>query len=184
MYLIIIYICLRIERKEGDNVPFFITKKMSVELVTSLIEEKLQGSEIFPVDVKITPGKILVAIDKPTGITIEECTEVSRYLYEKLDSSGLLETHELEVGSPGMDQPLKVYKQYLRRIGRQVKVVTKTGSVHQGKLESASESGITVIESETVREGKKKVKKEETVVLAFDDIKETKLELSFNKHIK
>ena len=157
---------------------------MSLELVTSLVEEKIQGTEIFAVDVKVTSGKILVALDKPTGITIEECAEVSRYLYDKLDAVGLLETHELEVGSPGMDQPLKVYKQYLRRIGRQVRVITKTGSVHQGRLDAADENGIALFESTTLREGKKKVRKEETINFSFAEIKETKLELNFNNNIK
>ncbi len=164
--------------------PLFYYKMMDIEFIIRAIEGKIAGTEIFIVEVKIIPGKIVIALDKPTGITIEECAQISRYLYQILDDTSILETHELEVGSPGMDQPLKVIKQYLRRIGRQVRVVTKTGSVHQGKLESASEAGFSIFESTTMREGKKKIRKDEVVNFLFNDIKETRLELNFNKQIK
>jgi ribosome maturation factor RimP len=32
---------------------------------------------------------------------------ISRFLHEKLDNSGIFDSHELEVGSPGMEEPLK-----------------------------------------------------------------------------
>ncbi len=154
---------------------------MSAELITSLVNQKITGTEIFPVEIKITPGKIIVLLDKPTGVTINECADVSRFLYNNLDASGLLDTHELEVGSPGMDQPLKVLQQYQKRIGRQVKVVTKTGRVHTGRLDDANQNGFSIYETATVREGKTKVRKEETVNFLFTDVKETKLEINFNK---
>jgi len=154
---------------------------MSLDLISKLVDEFSEGKDIFPVEVKMTSGKILVAIDKPSGITIEECAALSRFLYKRLEESSIFDKHELEVGSPGMDQPLKVYKQYLRRIGRTIRVVTNTGDVLQGTLSSANENTFEIVETIVEKEGKKKIKKEKLTTLALSDIKETRLELKFNK---
>lgn len=154
---------------------------MRLDLISKLVDEFSEGKDIFPVEVKMTPGKILVAIDKPSGITIEECAALSRFLYQRLDESSIFDRHELEVGSPGMDQPLKVYKQYLRRIGRSIRVVTNTGEVLQGALSSANENTFEIVQTIVEKEGKKKIKREKITTLSFSDIKETRLELKFNK---
>lgn len=154
---------------------------MSLDLISKLVDEFSEGKDIFPVEVKMTPGKILVAIDKPSGITIEECAALSRFLYQRLDESSIFDRHELEVGSPGMDQPLKVYKQYLRKIGRSIRVVTNTGEVLQGALSSANENTFEIVQTIVEKEGKKKIKREKITTLSFSDIKETRLELKFNK---
>jgi ribosome maturation factor RimP len=154
---------------------------MHLESVQKLIGDFVKGTDIFLVEVKITLGKVLVTIDKPTGITIEECAALSRYLYQQLEGNSIFEKHELEVGSPGMEQPLKVFKQYLRRIGRNVKVVTIAGAVHGGILKHADENRLELLEIITEKEGKKKIKKELLTSLSFAEIKETRLELKFNK---
>ncbi len=154
---------------------------MSLDLISTLVDEFSEGKDIFPVEVSITSGKILVTIDKPTGITIGECAALSRFLYQRLEESSIFDKHELEVGSPGMDQPLRVYKQYLRRIGSKIKVVTNTGEMLQGTLTSANENTFDILETITEKEGKKKIKKERLTTLVLSDIKETRLELKFNK---
>ncbi len=154
---------------------------MSLEIINKLVGSFVEGKDIFPVEVKITPGKILVAIDKPTGITIEECAALSRFLYEEMEQSDIFEKHELEVGSPGMDQPLKVFKQYLRRIGRNVRVISNNGDIRSGVLQNATETSIDLFETLIERDGKKKVKREIITTLPLNEIKETRLELKFNK---
>jgi ribosome maturation factor RimP len=149
--------------------------------IVQLAEEKINGSGSFLVEVKLSPNRIAVLVDKPEGIKIEECAELSRYLSDKLEESGLLDSRELEVGSPGMDQPLKVYKQYLRRIGKRVRVITTDGKIHNGVLQSANENEIILLESFTLKEEKNKIKKEEERKYLFSEIKETRIEFSFQK---
>ena len=149
------------------------------ETIVKLIETRLAGTDMFLVEVKASSGKITVLIDKPAGITISECISLNRFLVEELENTGLLEKHELEVSSPGMDQPLKVFNQYLRRIGREVSVLTTDGLQHQGKLLSANPEGIEIVKNTVSKINKKKEITEQHIQLPFETIKETKLILTF-----
>ncbi len=102
--------------------------------ITGLIEKKLEGTDQFLVEVKLSPGKLSVFIDKPEGVILEDCIALNRFLFQELESTGFNESHEIEVSSPGMDKPLKVSKQYLKRIGRNIKVITADGTLHKGKI--------------------------------------------------
>jgi len=78
-----------------------------------------------------------------------------------------------------MDQPLKVYQQYVRRIGKDIRVITTDGREHKGKLEAADENGIDLLEVLSRKENNKKVFTELKHHLDYSKIKETKLLLSF-----
>lgn len=143
--------------------------------ITQLIETRLAGSDKFLVDVKLSPGKLSVFIDKPAGIKVEECSEMNRYLFTSLEPDGFTDTHEIEVSSPGMDQPMKVYQQYLRRLGRELKIITNEGKQHKGKLLAADNTGFELLEVIETKENKKKIKRESNLKLSYSDIKETKL---------
>ena len=62
-------------------------------------------------------------IDKPGGITIDDCEAVSRALSDLLDEHDFIdESYILEVSSPGLGRPLKKEKDFLRSIGSDVEV--------------------------------------------------------------
>lgn len=64
-------------------------------------------------------------IDKPEGITLDDCADVSRELSEILDVEDVVHCHyNLEVSSPGLNRPLKKESDYLRYTGRLVKIRT------------------------------------------------------------
>lgn len=147
--------------------------------IKSLVEEKLLGTNQFLVGINLSTNKLTVFIDKPEGIRIDECASLSHYLMERLEPSGFLEGHEVEVSSPGMDAPLMVPQQYKRRIGRELKVIAKDGKETKGVLEEVLEDGITVRATITRREAKKKIVTEEQHRIPFSDIKEAKLVINF-----
>jgi ribosome maturation factor RimP len=147
--------------------------------VEGIVNEWVKGGECFPVEVKISPSRVAVYIDKPSGVSLQECASLSRLISDTLEPDGVWESHELEVSSPGMDQPLKVYRQYLRRIGREVRVITREGIEHKGVLQSADEHGFGLLESTSRKENKKKVVTETLHRFSYDQIKETKLNLTF-----
>ncbi len=152
---------------------------MDIGIINQHITEYIQDKDMFLVESKITPGKVLVSVDKTSGITIDECVALSRHLYQSLESTGIFEKHELEVGSPGMDQPLKVFKQYLKRIGKKVKVITTEGQHYQGVLQNATEEKIEIIQPpKGAKKGKEKPEPVHTVI-PMEQIKETKLDLNF-----
>jgi ribosome maturation factor RimP len=149
------------------------------ERIEGIVKEWLKPTDCFLVEVKTSPSKVTVFIDKPTGVSLEECILLNKFLTATLDPEGFWETHELEVSSPGMDQPLKVYQQYLRRVGREVRVITGKGIEHKGLLQSADDKGFELLETTSRKENKKKIITEELHKFHYDQIKETKLIISF-----
>ncbi|HZV81321.1 MAG TPA: ribosome maturation factor RimP [Geobacteraceae bacterium] len=64
-------------------------------------------------------------IDKPQGVTLDDCADVSRELSEILDVEDVISGHyNLEVSSPGLNRPLKKESDYARYTGRLVKIRT------------------------------------------------------------
>jgi len=62
-------------------------------------------------------------IDKPGGITIDDCETVSRRLSDLLDEKDFIEeAYILEVSSPGLGRPLKKDKDLERSLGESVEV--------------------------------------------------------------
>ena len=64
-------------------------------------------------------------IDKPEGITVDDCEIVSRAFSEKLDEEDFIdEAYIMEVSSPGLGRPLKKEKDYKRSIGKELEIRT------------------------------------------------------------
>ena len=102
--------------------------KKSIEAsVRKIVDNIIKSSEIELVDieyVKEGPFKYLrVFIDKPEGITVDDCADVSRTLNKKLDEIDLIkEQYFLEVSSPGIERPFKTEADYQNSIGERVNV--------------------------------------------------------------
>jgi ribosome maturation factor RimP len=145
--------------------------------VRELVEEKIKGTELFIVEVKVNGGnRINIAIDRPTKLNVGDCADVSRYVESNLNRE--VEDFELTVSSPGLDLPLRVLKQYEKYTGKNVRVVLKDGRLLRGNMTAANEDGITL---ELFREKKKNKEQtiNETVNLKYPEIKETKIEITF-----
>lgn len=64
-------------------------------------------------------------IDKPGGITVDDCEVVNRALSDLLDEEDFVEdSYILEVSSPGLGRPLKKEKDFQRSLGEEVEVRT------------------------------------------------------------
>jgi len=157
----------------------FLLRMISKERIESIVNERIANSDLFLVEVRTGPTRITVFVDKPAGVTLDECASLNKHINNELEPEGIWESCELEVSSPGMDQPLKVLPQYLRRIGRDIRVVTVDGQEHNGKLEAADDEGISLTEIVVEKENKKRIRKEVASRISFSNIKETKLKLSF-----
>ncbi len=155
---------------------------MSVEAQIQAVEEKVKtliGPEpdLFLVEVKIKPtNNIKVFIDGDSGVSIERLVQFNRKLYkdveERMFPNG---DFSLELSSPGLEEPLKLYRQYLKNIGRSVEVTKKDGSKAEGKLTSVTEAEIQVEE----QRGKGKKMEMVQYIIPFDDIKTTKIQIKF-----
>lgn len=91
-----------------------------------------------------------VTIDKPEGVTHEDCANVSRDLSTVLDVEDAVPggPYTLEVSSPGLDRKLLKPEDYTRFAGSRVKLTTRepvNGNRHfEGRLESFSEGTLTL----------------------------------------
>src|SRR5687767_15180237 len=100
----------------------------------------------FLVELSIKPtNNIKVFVDADQGATIDQLSKLNRALYkwieENLYPNG---DFSIEVSSPGLDEPLKLDRQYLKNIGRFVEVLLKDGIKKEGKLLSVSENEIKI----------------------------------------
>jgi len=132
----------------------------------------------FLVEVRIKPtNNVKVFIDADEGVILSDLIDYNRKLYKQLEESGLFPNGDfsLEVSSPGLDEPLKLFRQYKKNIGRFVDITFRDSTKKEGKLVDATEDGI-VIETETGK-GKKKEIKQESIL--FDQIKNTKIQVKF-----
>lgn len=132
----------------------------------------------FLVEIRIKPtNNLKVFIDADEGINLALLIEYNRKLYKLIEESSLYPDGDfsLEVSSPGLDEPLRMHRQYKKNIGRFVDVLLQDGSKKEGKLLEATEDGI-IIEYETGK-GKKKEIKQETIL--FTEIKNTKIQIKF-----
>lgn len=147
--------------------------------IRELVEEKIADRpDLFLVDVKMAGGnKVIILLDGDNGAGIAECAMVSRHVGFKLEEEdAIAEPYNLEVGTPGIDTPLVLLRQYDKNVGRQVAVKLADGSKKEGELLDASESEI-VIEEIIKSKGKKAEPVETTIPMA--QITETKVLISF-----
>lgn len=104
--------------------PFLFSGIVDVEAITQHTVQ-LQGYEL--VDFQIAGGKrrlLRVFIDTPRGITIDDCTVVSRQLSRVYTVEGV-EYERLEVSSPGLDRPLKRPADFTRFAGQRAAVALR-----------------------------------------------------------
>ena len=114
------------------------------ELLRKTIEDAIEGTDIFVVDVLVSPSnEITVEIDSPEGIDIDTCANITRKIESVFDRDK--EDYELEVGSAGLTAPFKVRGQYLKNIGNDVEVLTKDGRKLHGVLKSVTNDGAFTI---------------------------------------
>jgi ribosome maturation factor RimP len=64
-------------------------------------------------------------IDKPGGVSLDDCSSVSRALSTALDVEDPLQgAYDLEVSSPGLDRPLRTPEHFRKFAGEKVRVKT------------------------------------------------------------
>ena len=103
-----------------------ITTKVS-KLVGPILNEL--GYDL--VDVEYAPDRgrwvLRLYVDKDAGITIDDCVRVSREIGDLIDVKDIM-NHEyvLEVSSPGLNRRLKKEKDFVKAIGKKIKVKTMT----------------------------------------------------------
>jgi len=147
-----------------------------VENITNLAQgvAESNGAELVEVQVNSFGRKKLVKIfiHKSTGVTVADCTAVSRGLEPLLDAEGTMEdAYTLEVSSPGIDKPLVTAKDFERSVGRKVSVSFQEEDESVVSIEGRLKG---VEDSEIELELKKSIQK-----ISIKDILKSKVEVEF-----
>ena len=100
-------------------------------------------------------------IDKPGGITVNDCEDVSRAFSDILDEQDFIEdSYIMEISSPGLDRPLKKEKDFKRSLGKLVEIRTYRPIEKQkefcGILNAYDSNSVTIDEDGTERTFDKK----------------------------
>ena len=122
-----------------------------------------QGFELVDVEYVKEAGNWYLRgyIDKPGGITVNDCEAVSRAFSDKLDENDFIEdSYIMEISSPGLDRPLKKEKDFARSMGKLVEVRTYRPIDKQkefcGVLDAYDENSVTINEDGVLRTFEKK----------------------------
>ena len=154
-----------------------MTVDTQIETITKLIKPLLVD-DIFLVSIKIKPtNNYKIYLDADGGLGIEKCIKINRALYKIMEEMAIHPDGDfsLEVSSPGIDEPLKLLRQYKKNIGRTIEVITNDDTKKEGLLKEVADEAITI--EQTEGKGKKAVVLNTTI--SFADIKQTKVLIKF-----
>lgn len=163
----------------GDKSPLFYFRMDIIEKLTIWTNEFLE-KHLFLVGIeqKIGSKKISVFIDGDEGVSIDECRLLSKHLSGHLDELEYgEEPYILEVSSPGTENPLKLFRQYKKHIGRELKVILTHNTELFGKLVNIEGSVLTL----HLKDKKKDYKAKDIILkeIDFEEIKESIVQISF-----
>lgn len=162
-----------------------MTSELQVPVIEKMIKDLLADEPpYFLLEVKIKPtNNVKVFVDGDQGIAIEKCVAINRALYRQIEAANLFPSGDfsLEVSSPGLDEPLKTHRQYLKNIGREVEVVLKDGSKMDGKLLEVDDAGLVIEETRGRGQHGRPSKKLEVLLhkFSFEQIKSTRIRIVF-----
>jgi ribosome maturation factor RimP len=137
--------------------PFlFVTRVVAMtvtlrERLVALIEPVLARLGYELVELEYAPGRsqavVRLFIDKPEGVTVDDCERISRETAALLDVEDPIPTaYTLEVSSPGFDRPLKKPAHFERFLGSRVFVELKLPREgrrrYTGLLQSVTPTGV------------------------------------------
>ncbi len=154
---------------------------MSAEIQIQTIENillPLLADDVFLVSIKIKPtNNYKVYLDADGGLAIEKCIRINRALYKTVEEMGLHPDGDfsLEVSSPGVDEPLKLLRQYKKNVGRSVEIMLNDGTKKEGILKAAAADAVTI--EYTEGKGKKAIVVNSTI--PFAEIKQTTVQIKF-----
>lgn len=149
----------------------------AIETVENLIQPLLQ-EDVFLVYIKIKPtNNFKIYIDADGGLPLEKCIKINRALYKQMEEMGLYPDGDfsLEVSSPGIDEPLKLIRQYIKNVGRFIEVFKLDDTRLEGKLLEANEEKISI----EITEGKGKKMTINQLEVPISHIKQTKVQVKF-----
>jgi ribosome maturation factor RimP len=156
-----------------------LLKMISKTQIERWAEEQLKDTDRFVVQVKVSNDNVInVIIDSDSGVTIEHCIALSRYIEQHLDRDK--EDFELKVLSSGLEYPFSLLRQYKKYLGKRIQLKMADGTEKKGILQEAETDHI-VLQEEIEKKYKKNVRRipGETLHIPMEQIKQAKAVIEF-----
>ena len=141
-----------------------------VERIAAVAERIGNQHGVEIVDAELLGGGIhrvlRVYIDKPEGVTLDDCQNVSHELGEVLDAEDVVPgAYTLEVSSPGVDRKLTKAKDFERFVGQKLKIALKQAVDGSKRVEGVLQAFSNDVATLTVAQGKNKEPKQVLIEL-------------------
>lgn len=129
------------------------TKRIANE-VSHLAEPLLRefGLEMVDIEFQFERGRwiLRVFMDREGGVTVDDCSNVSRELGHLVDAESIIDyPYVLEISSPGLNRPLRKENDFIRSIGKMVKLKMSTPINRRrnftGRLANVTEGMISLL---------------------------------------
>lgn len=152
-----------------------------LDQIANLVNQLLSvDNQYFLVDVKVKPTQnFKVYIDGDKGVDIDECIKINRALRAQMEEAEMFPDRDfsLEVSSPGLDNPLKLPRQYTKNMGRLLEVtfLDEEKEPFIGKITDVTDDGVVL----EVTTGKGKKAETHSEAVAFDQIKKAIIQIQF-----
>lgn len=147
------------------------------EIIDGFVAEIVQDSDVFLIRSTVSArNDIKIYLDSDSGLPINAISKINRSLYKKIEEAGLFTDGDfsLEVGSPGVDEPLLFLRQYQKHRGRNIELSFDDEQTLTGKLIEIADENIII---EELKDKKKKITENHEV--PFSKIKKAIVQISF-----
>ena len=156
-----------------------MSEDTNTQRIETLVEKLLAEMEdIFLVEIRVNPtNNIKIFLDADAGLNIDKCVKINRRMYHTIEEEAWYEegNFSLEVSSPGIDEPLRLIRQYKKNIGRTVEVTLSDDNKFEGKLLSITDDAMTI----EYTEGKNKKAINVIKEIPFEQVKQTIVLIAF-----
>lgn len=145
--------------------------------IREIVERHLPDPQYFVTDIEAKKGsgstKITIYLDGDKGVDIGVCATLNKNVGRQLEEMGLLEgPYTLEVSSPGLDQPLKLPRQYHKNLGKNLRIALKEQQI-EGLLQEVTADHIMI------KQELKKGGDSQELKIPFSEIVKTHVLVSF-----
>jgi ribosome maturation factor RimP len=122
----------------------------TVDRIRELVEPLVTAADLELYDLDLAGGILSVLVDRPGGADIDAISRLARTISRALDEHDPIDgKYALEVGSPGLERPLRTPAHYASAVGTTVTVKTRPGVEGdrrvEGTITSADDTSFTLL---------------------------------------
>lgn len=127
----------------------------TTDRVREIVVPLVAAADLELYDLDMVGGILQVLVDRPGGADIGVISQLARSISRALDEHDPIDGgYSLEVGSPGLERPLRTPQHFAKAVGESVKVKTRPGTEGErrvaGTIQAADDASITVLDAEGV----------------------------------